>query len=75
MDGFVDVYVRATGAKQRVPAAWLTHPVLGRPFSRTPRQRAADKPATKATPAGAPATTKATKATTEKAPAAGDQKE
>ena len=61
MDGFVDVYVKATGAKQRVPAHFIGHPVLGRPFSKTPRQQAAD--------------TKAAKATPTEAPAAGDQKE
>lgn len=58
-DGFVDAYVRATGAKQRIPAEWLTHPVLGPPFAKTPRQKAAEPTATTATT---------------KAPAAGDEK-
>lgn len=39
---FVDVYVAATGAKQRVPREWLDDPKLGPPFRKTPSQRELD---------------------------------
>lgn len=42
MTKFVDVYVTGTGRKQRVPAGWLDHPVLGAPFARTPSGKVAD---------------------------------
>lgn len=37
---FVDVYAVTTGTKQRIPAAWLDHPVLGRQFRKTPSSTA-----------------------------------
>lgn len=42
---FVDAWNRKTGKKlpHPVPEHWLTHPVLGRDLSKTPRQKAADK--------------------------------
>jgi hypothetical protein len=39
---FVDVYAKATGAKQAVPAEWLDNPVLADAFRKTPTQKAAD---------------------------------
>lgn len=39
MTDFIDVYVKATGAKQRIPAHWLHVPSIARNFSKTPRQR------------------------------------
>ena len=38
--GFIEA-VNVRGEKQRIPAAWLDHPVLGKDFSTTPRQKAA----------------------------------
>lgn len=61
MTTFVEAVVKATKSKQIIPAAWLDHPVLGRPFERTPRQ----KGAAKASPAD----------TTTKTPASPDKKE
>lgn len=42
MDEFTEVYDTRTGLKQRVPAAWLDDPILGRFIKKTPSQRAAD---------------------------------
>lgn len=42
MAEFVDVYAKATGQKHRVPAHWMTHPTLSKPFRKTPKQRATD---------------------------------
>lgn len=36
----IDAYRKDTGAKVRVPAHWFDHPTLGKPFSKTPTQRA-----------------------------------
>jgi hypothetical protein len=44
MDQFVDVYAKDTGKKHRIPPHWLDHPVLGKPFRKTPKTRAADGP-------------------------------
>ncbi len=52
---FVEVYATETGRKQRVPEHFLTHPILSRGLSLTPRETAAsdhasddvDKPATR----------------------------
>lgn len=54
---FIEAVVRATGRKQRIPAAWLDHEVLGEPFRETSRARDARKATTKevATPPAAPA--------------------
>ncbi|WKN47149.1 hypothetical protein [Nocardioides sp. Arc9.136] len=38
MDGFVTAYSETTGLKQRVPAHFIGHPVLGRGLRKTPRQ-------------------------------------
>jgi hypothetical protein len=59
----IDAYRRDTGVKVKVPAHWLDHPTLGKPFARTPTQKARD------TQAAAPTTAPT------KAPAAGDKKE
>lgn len=37
---FVDAYNVETGAKQRIPAHWLTHPVFGVTFAPTPSSKA-----------------------------------
>lgn len=60
---FVAAYSKKTGQKQRVPEHWLGHPTLGKDFSKTPRQKAADK-------AKAPA-----EVDTPKTPASGDKEE
>ena len=60
---FVAAYSKKTGLQQIVPEHWLGHEVLGAPFTRTPRQKAADK-------AKAPA-----KVDTPKTPASGDKEE
>lgn len=42
MSEFIDVYRKDTGEKVRVPARWL-NTRLGEPFSKTPRQKAAER--------------------------------
>lgn len=42
-DGFVDVYDKKTGIKQRVPEHWLDNPVLSKPFRKTPLATAHDQ--------------------------------
>lgn len=47
---FVDVYSKTTGNKQTVPEEWLSDPVLGKDFRKTPLSESAsaqtvDKPA------------------------------
>lgn len=44
----ISAYRRDTGEKVTIPESWIGHPVLGAPFSKTPRQKAADQ-AVKAT--------------------------
>jgi hypothetical protein len=41
-DRFVNAYDKDTGVKHRIPAHWLTHPTLSRPWRKTPKQRATD---------------------------------
>lgn len=53
-----DAYRKDTGEKVRIPEHWFDHPTLGKPFSKTPSQKARDSK---------------TPTTTEKAPAAGDK--
>ena len=43
MTKFVNAVVKATKQKQVIPAAWLDHPVLGKPFEKPPRHKAAGK--------------------------------
>lgn len=45
---FVEVYVKATGEKQTIPAEWVDHPVLWEPFRKTPLTRASESGSTKA---------------------------
>lgn len=45
MTEFVDAYSTATGRKQRVPAHYLDHPVLGKGLAKTPRIKAREKAA------------------------------
>lgn len=40
MPNFIEAVAKSTGRKQRIPAAWLDHPVLGEDFRQTPRQTA-----------------------------------
>lgn len=51
MDGFVDVYSKATGVKHRVPPHYLDNPRLMKPFRKTPKTReaAAEQPANEGT--------------------------
>ena len=37
---FVTAYSKTTGRKQRVPARWLDHPILGANLRKTPMARA-----------------------------------
>lgn len=58
MDRFVEVAVKATGNKQRIPAHWLDHPVLSEPFRELPSAKKAQEKAkapAKAAPIDAPA--------------------
>jgi hypothetical protein len=41
MPEFVEAVVKATNKKQRIPAAWLDHPVLSEPFRLTKRSEKA----------------------------------
>lgn len=43
MSEFVTVYAKSTGKKQRIPAHWIDHPVLGKDFALTPSQKAKDR--------------------------------
>ncbi len=61
MDRFVEVAVKATGNKQRIPAHWLDHPVLSEPFRQLPSAKKAEGQAKASA-----------KAATTDAPAAGD---
>lgn len=73
MGQFVNVYSRATGLKHRVPAHWMDHPTLSKPFRKTPKQTAAE---TRALGSATPATDVVTpdaSANTESAAAAGQE--
>lgn len=61
MAQIIDAYRKDTGRKVRIPEDWIGHPVLGAPFTKTPRQKAAE--------------TKAAHPATVNTPAAGDKKE
>lgn len=39
----IDAYRKDTGEKVRIPEHWIGHPTLGKPFSKTPAQRARDE--------------------------------
>ncbi len=73
MAEFINVYAKDTGLKHRVPAHWMEHPTLSKPFRKTPKQNAAD---TRALGSATPATdvvTSDASATTESAAAAGQE--
>jgi hypothetical protein len=36
---FIEVYAKETGEKHSVPAEWVDHPVLFKPFRKTPLTR------------------------------------
>lgn len=38
----IDAYRKDTGEKVRVPEHWIDHPTLGKPFRKTPQQKARD---------------------------------
>jgi len=77
MPKFVEAVSRRTGRKQRVPAAWLDHPVIGEGFRETPRntarKAAKTRTAKKAAAKKATATPPAPAAGTNKAPVTGDK--
>lgn len=77
MSKFIEAVAKVTGRKQRIPAAWLDHPVLGEGFRETPRNTARkatpSKPAKKATAKKAATPSTATAAGTHKAPVTGDK--
>ncbi|MCL8026312.1 hypothetical protein [Nocardioides bruguierae] len=62
---FIWVYRKDNGEKQRVPAHWMDHRVLSRPFRKTPKTRAAEQQPE--------STTSSTPTSTDDAPAAGDK--
>lgn len=70
MSEFVDVYAKTTGEKYRVPAHWMDHPTLSKPFRKTPKQRGADGEPASATPVTDVVTATPANPTTE-TPAAG----
>ncbi len=74
MDRFVDVFEKSTGQPRRVPAHWMNHPTLGKPFRKTPKApRSGDIPAADpATPSTDVDPTPVDTPTTE-TPAAGDK--
>jgi hypothetical protein len=79
MAKFVEVYSKKTGKKQLVPEHFAKNPVLMRPFSLTPKQRAADEgspppppPPDKSPDASTPAASATPHRTTD-TPAAGDK--
>lgn len=39
---FIDAYRKDTGEKVRIPEHWIGHPELGKPFRKTPQQKARD---------------------------------
>ena len=49
----IDAYRTDTGEKVRIPEHWIGHPKLGKPFRKTPLQKASEKAA-----AASPTTTK-----------------
>lgn len=59
MTRFVSAFSTHTGRKQRIPASWLDHPVLSKPFKVAPsaREPEATEPAHVPVPEGEPATT------------------
>lgn len=61
-EGFVEVVVKETGEKQWVPAHYMEHPVLSRPFELPPSAKASEgkleEPAGDTPPATDPTTTK-----------------
>lgn len=68
---FINVYSKATGRKHRVPEHFLTHPVLSKPFRKTPKTRAAET--TSATPETDAVTATSGDPSTTETPAAGDK--
>lgn len=73
MAEFINVYAKDTGVKHRVPAHWMSHPTLSKPFRKTPKQSAAETRAMgSATPATDVVTPDASASTTD-TPAAGDK--
>ena len=76
MSKFVEAVAKRTGRKQRIPAAWLDHPVLSEGFRETPRntaRKAAKKSTAKAAAKTATTLPAATVAGTHQAPPAGDK--
>lgn len=67
----INAYRRDTGEKVLIPERWIGHRVLGKPFRKTPLQRAADDAAT-TTSADAAATT--TRKSTNESSAQADKK-
>lgn len=76
-DRFVDAYDKKTGDRCRVPAHWLDHPTLGKPFRKTPKPHTGGAAAApSATPVtdvvtSTPANPPTTAASTTETPAAG----
>lgn len=68
---FVDAYSKTTGKKQRVPAYFLDHPVLGKNLRKTPLQTKREPPASSAKKTAAPARRRRAAQT----PATGEDKE
>jgi len=76
MSKFVEAVAKRTGRKQRIPAAWLDHPVIGEGFRQTPRDSArkdAKKSTAKAAAKTATTPPSATAGGNDQAPPAGDK--
>lgn len=43
MAKIIDAYRKDTGQKVRIPSHWFDHPTLGKPFRKTPIQRAREE--------------------------------
>jgi len=39
----IEAYRVDTGEKVRIPAHWIDHPTLGKPFRKTPKQKASER--------------------------------
>ena len=70
----IKVYRKDTGEKVRVPAHWMDHPSLSKPFRKTPMQRARDEAQQTSTPRTGEVAKTQPKSTDESAKAGDDDK-
>lgn len=72
-DRFVDVFAKKTGDRYRVPAHWLDHPELGKPFRRTPKPGTGGAKAARSATPDTDVVTMTPDNPTHETPAAGDK--